>query len=493
MMSAVTRDALTEAPLTPSGTAPARWPALAVLCAGQLMIILDGTIVTVALPSIRHDLGFSQSGLAWVLNAYLIAFGGLLPLAGRLGDLIGRKRIFLAGLSTFVVASLLCGLADGRGLLIVARFLQGIGGAMASAVVLGMLVTMFPQPRERAKAIGAFTFVGAGGSSVGMLAGGVLTQLLSWHWIFLVNVPIGLVAALAALRVLATERGIGLAAGADIAGAALITGGLMLGVYTIVGAADLGWASAHTVGFGAVAIALLAGFVARQATAANPMLPLRIFGSRFVSGANLVQILLIAAMFGFQFLAALYLRQVLGYGPVLTGLAFLPTPVLIAVISLGLSARINARFGLLPALLAGTTLIGAGLAVLTRAPVQDGYLSTVLPTMLLLAIGFGSAMPALTTLAMSDATDADSGLASGLFNTTQQIGAALGLAVLATLATERSGTLRAAGTSGRAALTGGYQLAFTVAAGLALAAIGVAALVLRSRRHTPSTAQVPVG
>src|ERR687887_2473389 len=331
-------------PTTPNDRS--RWLALVVLCVGMLMIVLDATIVNVALPSIQEDLGFTQSSLAWVVNAYLIAFGGLLLLAGRFGDLLGRKTIFLAGLGVFTAASLLCGVAWTQEVLVAARFVQGVGGAMTSAVILGMIVTMFPEPRDQARAIGVFSFVAAAGGSVGLLAGGVLTQALNWHWIFFINVPIGVLTALAALRLLPRERGIGFGEGADIAGAVLITGALMLAVFTIVKpAAEEGWTSPRTLGLAAVSLVLLAAFLVRQVRARNPLVPLRIFRSRNVSGANVIQALTVAGMFGMFFLGALYLRRVLGYDALQTGLAFLPATVVMAAWSLGYSERLITRFG----------------------------------------------------------------------------------------------------------------------------------------------------
>ncbi len=468
--------------MTATPTDRSRWVALVVLCAGMLMIILDQTIVNVALPTIQSDLGFSQSSLAWVVNAYLIALGGLLLLAGRMGDLLGRKRVFLAGLTLFTLASLLCGASQTEAMLIAARFVQGIGAAMTSAVILGMIVTMFPQPRERATAIGIYSFVASAGASVGLLAGGVITQAVNWHWIFFVNLPIGLAAAVLAVRLLEPDRGIGLGEGADVAGAALVTGALMLGVYTIVGTVDHGWVSAHTLGFGAAAAVLLAGFVARQATATRPLVPLRIFRSRNVSGANAVQALMVAGMFGMFFLGTLYLQRVLGYDAVQTGAAFLPVSVGIGTLSLGFSPRLITRFGARAVLLPGLLALVAGLVLLTGAPVGGDYVTDLLPALVLLGVGAGVAFPALVTLAMSGATAEDSGLASGLVNTTQQVGGALGLAVLATLSTSRSNHLLADGESAASALTGGYHLAFAIGAGLVVAAIVVAALVLRSER-----------
>ncbi|MBI2760294.1 MAG: DHA2 family efflux MFS transporter permease subunit [Chloroflexi bacterium] len=455
------------------------WPALVVLCAGFLMIILDQTIVNVALPSIQNDLGFSQSSLAWVVNAYLIPFGGLLLLAGRLGDLIGRRRIFLTGLAVFTAASLLCGVSTSREMLIVARFIQGVGGALTSAVILGMIVTLFPEPRDQAKAIGLYSFVASGGAAAGLLAGGVLTEAISWHWIFFVNLPIGIAAAFMALRLIDPDKGVGLGEGADIAGAVLVTAALMLGVYTIVGAADHGWASARTLGLGALSLLLLAGFVVRQASAANPLLPLRIFRSRSVSGANLVQMLMVAGMFGMFFLGSLYLQRVLDYGPVEIGLAFLPVAVAIGTLSLGFSARLIMRFGARAVLLPSLTLAAAGLILLSRAPVGGSYAVDILPAMLLLGAGAGLSFPALMTLAMSGATPEDSGLASGLVNTTQQVGGALGLAVLATLSTSRTDSLLAQGESTASALTSGYHLAFGIGAALLAAAILLTGAVLR--------------
>jgi EmrB/QacA subfamily drug resistance transporter len=471
-------------------TRDARWLALTVLCAGTLMTILDGTIVTVALPSIRSDLGFSQSSLAWVVNAYLIAFGGLLLLAGRLGDLAGRKRMFVAGLAVFTAASLWCGLSGSQAMLIVARFVQGAGGAMTTAVVLGMVVSMFPEPALRARAIGVYAFAGAAGASVGVLAGGIITQAVNWHWIFFVNVPLGVAAIAAATRLIRPDRGIGLRAGADAAGAVLVTGGLMLGVDTVVETTRYGWASARTLAFAAVAAALLGGFVWRQATAARPLLPLRVFRSRDVAAANVVQALMVAGMLGFQFVLPLYLRRVLGYGPAVTGLAFLPITVAIAAISLGAAPRLNTRFGARAVLLASLPLLAAGLALLTRVSGHERFATGLLPVLLLLGIGAGLALPAVMTLVMSVVSAEDSGVISGLANTTQQVGGAVGVAVAATLATWRTGLLLAEDRPAAPALTAGYHLAFGVGAALVVAALAVAIAFLRpARPAAPGSAQ----
>jgi EmrB/QacA subfamily drug resistance transporter len=468
----------TVAQLPATSTERSRWIALVVLCAGFLMIILDQTIVNVALPSIQTDLHFSQSSLAWVVNAYLIAFGGLLLLVGRLGDLIGRRRIFLVGLTVFTTASMLCGLAQSQALLIGARFVQGLGGAMTSAVILGMIVTMFPRPAEQAKAIGVYSFVASAGASIGLLAGGVITQGINWHWIFFVNLPIGIATGIFARRLLPDEKGIGLDHGADAPGALLLVSSLMLGVYTIVEASNYSWGSAHTIGFGAVSVALLVAFVVRQARAANPLVPLRVFRSRTVTAANLIQVLMVAGLFGMFFLGALYLQRVLRYDAIEVGLAFLPVALGIAVMSLGFSARLITRFGARQTLVPGLVLVAAGLVVFRRAPLHASYAADLLPAMVLMGIGAGAAFPSLMTLAMSAATPEDSGLASGLVNTTQQVGGALGLAVLATLATTHTNALRGH-ESLASSLVGGYRLAFTLGAILVVVAIAAAVSLLR--------------
>ena len=466
----------------------ARWFALVVLCAGMLMVVLDGSIVTVALPAIQRDLNFSPSSLTWTVNAYMIAFGGLLLLSGRLGDLIGRKRMLLAGLAVFTVASLLCGLADSAEMLIATRFLQGVGGAMFSAVSLGMIVTLFTEPRERARAIGAFAFTGAVGASIGQVLGGVLTDALGWHWVFLINLPIGVAAALLAVPLLENERGLGLGDGADALGAVLVTGGVMLGVYAIVQAEQYGWASGRTLGPAVVALALIGGFVARQATADRPLLPLRVLRSRNVWGANVIQMLVLAAMFSFQIHIALYMQSVLDYGATATGLAMLPAALAIGAVSLGFSARLIARFGERAILLAGLVSLLAARLLLLRLPVDGAYVADLLPVMTLTG-GAGLVLPALTGLGMSGARPEDAGVTSGLFNTTQQIGAALGVAALSTLAASRTDHLAAEGVRAASALIGGYHLAFVVGFGPLAAGVVLTALVLRKpAADTPEAA-----
>jgi len=478
----------------PEETKDTRWIALMVLCAGMLMIILDVTIVNVALPSIQRDLGFSQSGLAWVINGYLIPFGSLLLLAGRAGDLVSRRGVFVSGLALFTAASLLCGLAESQQMLIAARFVQGIGGAMTSAVILGMIVTMFPEPREQGKAIGVYSFVASAGGAVGLLLGGVLTESINWHWIFFVNVPVGIATAVAALRVLGKDRGAGLRRGADVPGAALITAALMLSVYTIVDpAAEYGWTAPRTLWLAAAAAALVVAFIVREATAATPLVPLRIFRSRGLTGANVAQLLSAAGMFGMFFVGVLYLQHVLGYDALTIGLAFLPVTVVMGGLSLRYSGRVIGRFGARTVVLAGLTPVAAGLALFARVPVHGHYLSDVLPSMILLGVGAGVAFPALAALAMAEAKPADAGLASGVFNTTAQVGSALGLAVLATLSAGRYLTLRRDGVADLVAQTGGYRLALLVAAALVLAALAVTATVIRPANEPaePKNAETP--
>jgi EmrB/QacA subfamily drug resistance transporter len=460
-----------------------RWLALYVLCAGVLMIVLDVTVVNVALPSIQTDLGFSNSGLAWVVNAYLIAFGGLLLLAGRLGDLVGHKRVFLGGLVVFTVASLICGLSGDQTLLVVARFVQGAGGAATSAVVLGMIVTMFPEPNEQARAIGVYGFVASAGGSIGLLAGGVLTQAIDWHWIFFINVPIGLATGFAALRLLQDVHMPAAAKSIDLPGATLIVAALMLGVYTIVSpAAEKGWGSGTTLAFAAGSLVLLLLFVVREATAREPLMPLRLFRSRDTAGANAIQALVVAGMFGTFFLGSLYLQRVQHYDPLKIGFAFLPVTVVMGTLSLRYSERLIMRFGAKRLLAPGMALVAIGLLLFARVPVHSHYYSDVLPVFLLLGAGVGSTFPALMTLAMADVEPQDSGLASGLVNTSAQVGGALGLAVLATSAATHTNSLKSAGKPLTDALTGGYHLAFLIGAGLVALAIVVSLLLAAPKR-----------
>jgi EmrB/QacA subfamily drug resistance transporter len=487
----MTAEAATTATEATEVTAPdrTRWLALYVLCAGMLMIVLDATIVNVALPSIQDSLDFSQSNLAWVVNAYLIPFGGLLLLAGRMGDLVGQRRVFLIGLAIFTTASLLCAASESQEMLIGARFVQGIGGALASAVILGMIVTLFPEPREQAKAIGVYGFVASAGGSIGLLAGGALTQAISWHWIFLINLPIGIATAYGALRLVEGRAGIGLKEGADIPGAALITASLMIGVYTILGISEHGWGSTQTIVLSLVSWVLLAAFIVRQARIPNPLMPLRLFRSRNVAGANTIQALLVAGMFGMFFLGALYLQRVLGYDALEVGLAFLPATIVMGTLSLGFSEKLIMRFGPRTTLIPGVLMIGGGLLLFARTPVDGSYVADLLAPMLLVGAGVGTAFPSLMTLAMSGATPSDAGLASGLVNTSMQVGGAIGLAVLATLAAERTDSQTAAGASHLAALNSGYHVAYLVGAAL----VGIAAVVAVTVLRAPAPMGAPEG
>ncbi|HEX5593502.1 MAG TPA: DHA2 family efflux MFS transporter permease subunit [Solirubrobacterales bacterium] len=468
--------------MNPTDNDRTRWLALYVLCAGMLMIVLDATIVNVALPSIQDDLGFSQNNLAWVINAYMIPFGGLLLLAGRMGDLLGQRRVFLVGLTIFTAASLLCAASQNQEMLVGARFIQGFGGALASAVILGMIVTMFPEPAAQAKAIGVYGFVASAGGSIGLLLGGVLTDAISWHWIFFINLPIGIAVAFLAKQVVANPDGIGLSEGADFPGAVLLTSSLMLGVFTILQIEKWGWGDSRTLVLSAISAILLALFIFRQARIANPLMPLRLFRSRNVAGSNVLQALLVAGMFGMFFLGALYLQRVLRYSPLQVGLAFLPTTIVMGGLSLGLSEKLIMRFGPRTTLIPGVCLVVVALLLFARTPVHGDYLTDLLPPFLLIGIGVGTSFPAIMTLAMSGATPEDAGLASGLVNTSMQVGGSIGLAVLATLSTERTNSLLADGEGQLQALTSGYHVAYLVGAVLAAIAVAIAVFVLRAPR-----------
>jgi EmrB/QacA subfamily drug resistance transporter len=465
-----------------------RWLSLMILCTGFLLIVVDMTIVNVALPSIQRDLRFSQSGLAWVINAYLIAFAGFLLLAGRLGDLFGRKRVYLIGLGIFIGASVMCGLSFSQPMLVAARFIQGIGGAVSSAVILAMIVTLFPKQDELAKAFGIFSFIASAGAAIGLLAGGLITQAVSWHWIFFVNLPIGVVVAALSARVLVSDRGIGIKEGVDVLGAVLVTVALMIGVYAIVQSSDSGLGSFRTIGLGALAVDLLAAFVVRQALARTPILPLRIFSSRKLSAANIVQALMSAAFFGFFFVASLDLQRVLGYGPLQIGLGFLPVAVVMGLFSVRFSALLINRFGPFAVLVSGQVVIAVALAALGLGPTNEVYAVHLLIPMGLLGLGGGLSFPALTIIAMADARPSDAGLASGLLNTTGQVGGALGLAVLATLASTQTLSLINGGAGTTAALAGGYHLAWLVGAATFVITLVLTVSLLRA----PTSAEMEI-
>ena len=456
-----------------------RWIALAVLCLGQLMMVLDATIVNVALPSIQSDLHFSQSNLTWVLDGYLITFGGFLLLAGRLGDLVGRKRVFLTGLVLFTGASILCGIADSQGLLIGARLVQGVGGAVAASVILAIIVTEFPEKREQAKAMGMYAFVSAGGGSIGLLAGGALTQSLDWHWIFFVNVPIGVVAFLTGSRLIVENKGIGLGGGVDWLGSVLVTLATMAGAFAIVKSSEYGLTSARTLGVGGAALVLLAAFLALEARVKNPIMPLRILRLRSLMGSSVVRGLLITGMFSAFFLGSLYLERVLGYDAIETGLAFLPLTALIAIMSMGVAARAVERLGAVSTLAAGLVSIIAGLLLLATQGVQASYFPGLFFAFLLLGAGAGASFLPLLTIGMADAPQRDAGLASGIINVSVQLFGAIGLAALGTVATDHTKALSRSGHPLIDALTGGYHLAYLVAAICVAFGILASFLVLR--------------
>jgi EmrB/QacA subfamily drug resistance transporter len=454
-----------------------KWLALLVLCLGDLLIVLDVSIVNVALPSIREDLGFSEASLAWVINAYTLTFGGFMLLAGRLGDLFGHRRVFLLGVGLFTLASLFCGIANSPELLIGGRAIQGIGGAVVAAVALSLIMTLFTEPAERAKAMGVIGFVAAGGGSIGVLAGGVLTDVLNWHWIFLVNLPVGIAVIVFSVVLIPGGRIEAGSRSLDLAGALTVTASLMLAVYAIVNGNEQGWTSPRTLGLLGVAAAGVAFFLWWEARASSPLMPLGLLKLRSVAASNVVGILWSAAMFAMFFLSALYLQLVLGYSPLEVGLAFLPANLLMGAFSLGLSARLVLRYGTRPPLVAGITLVALGLGLFARVPVHGDFAVDVLPAMLILGVGIGMAMNPLLLAAMSDVQPEDAGVASGVVNTSFMMGGALGLAVLASLAAAETG-----GSTSAQALTDGYQLAFVVGTLFAVAAAVVAAVFLRPAR-----------
>jgi EmrB/QacA subfamily drug resistance transporter len=456
-----------------------RWIALIVLCLGSLMIVLDTTIVNVALPTIGKDLHVSQTSLAWVLNAYLLTFGGFLLLGGRLGDLYGHRRLFLIGITLFTLASLSCGLATSEAFLVAARAAQGVGGAITSAVALSLIMTLFTDPVERTKAMGVFGFVAAGGGTVGVLLGGVLTDVLSWHWIFLVNVPIGVAVFVLARRLLPTSSSPAATGPLDVLGAIAVTASLMLAVYAIVNGNKWGWGSLRTVGLLLLAAVLMGAFVLIESRVRSPLMPLSLFRLRNVSTANGIAVLWAAAMFAWFFMTALYLGRVLKYSPLDVGLAFAPTSVIMGVFSLGLSAKLVMRFGIKRPLTAGLLLAAAGLLLFVRVPVGGSFGLDVLPSMILLGVGAGMAFNPLLLAAMNDVAPEEAGLASGLVNTAFMMGGALGLAILASLAARRTASLTASGDSHAAALTGGYHLAFLAGAIFALVGAVLSTFVLR--------------
>jgi EmrB/QacA subfamily drug resistance transporter len=467
-----------------------RWLALIILNLGTLMIVLDATIVNVALPSIREDLGFSEESLAWVVNAYLLTFGGFLLLGGRLGDLFGHRRLFLIGIVLFTLASLACGLANSQETLVAARAVQGVGGAIVSAVALSLVMMLFTETGERAKAMGVYGFVASGGGTIGVLAGGVLTDTLNWHWIFLVNIPIGVaVYALSSALLPRDQRAAEGGRRVDLAGAVTVTAALMLAVYAIVNGNDVGWTTGRTLGLLAAAVVLLATFLVIEARVAQPLMPLGLFKHRNISTANAVAVLLAGSMFAWFFLTALYLQFVLDYSPLQVGLAFLPSSLIMGAFSLGLSAKLVMRFGIKPPLVAGMLFMAAGLLLFTRLPVDGSFVVDILPGSILLAIGAGMGFNPLLLAAMGDVEPTEAGLASGVVNTAFMMGGALGLAVLASLSASRTDRLLLSGDDQLAALTGGYHAAFLVGALFAVAGAVVGGALIRAEKPAPMHAE----
>jgi EmrB/QacA subfamily drug resistance transporter len=463
-----------------------RWATLAVVCLAQLMIVLDVTIVNVALPSIQQDLHFSQGDLTWVVNAFLVSFGSLLLLAGRIGDLVGRKRVFLAGLVTFTVASLLCGVAPSQGALVGARFLQGIGAAAQASVILAIIVTEFPEAVERARAMSAYVFVSVAGGSIGLLAGGLLTHALSWHWVFFVNLPIGLATLALGHALVRADSGLGLEQGVDWVGSVLVTASLMSAIYAIVEATTHGWLSFEVAGVGGIAAVLMAAFLALEARIRNPIMPLRILRLRGLVNASLVRGFLVTGMYSTFFLGTLYLEHVRHYSALQTGAAFLPWTITVAVLSQGITARLVARFGALPVLTSGMASAAAGLLLFATVGPDTAFFPTIFLACFAIGLGIGTAFMPLLTLAMADVPVEDAGLGSGITNLSQQIGGALGLAVLSTVAANHTKGLLADHDGLTSALIGGYQLAF-VSGALAIGAGMVLAFALL-RPHTPQPA-----
>ncbi len=463
-----------------------RWLAFAVLSLGSFMIVLDTTIVNVALPSIREDLGFSEASLAWVVNAYMLFFGGFLLLGGRLGDLYGHRRLFATGIVVFTVASLAAGISSSQAVLIAARAAQGLGGAIVSATGLSLMMGLFTEPGERAKAMGVVGFISAGGGSVGVLLGGILTSILGWHAVFMVNIPVGIAVYALSLRLVPASRGAASGTRLDVAGAITVTASLMLAVYAIVNGNEAGWTSAQTLVLLGAAGALLAAFLVIESRVSDPLMPLALFRRRNLATANVMGVLWAAAMFAWFFLSALYLQIVLRYDPLQVGLAFLPGNVVMAVFSVGISAKLVMRYGLQAPLAAGLGLAGLGLALLVRAPIDGNYVVDVLPSMILLGLGAGIAFNPMIIVAMTDVEPERSGLASGLVNTSFMMGGALGLAVLASVAAARSGDALASGASQIAALTDGYHAAFAIGAAFAITASILAIKVLRVGSAAPA-------
>jgi EmrB/QacA subfamily drug resistance transporter len=470
---------LTSLPL--SGTTDRRrWIALIVVCLAMLMSALDSSIVNVALPSIQRDLHFTQSSLTWVVDAYLIAFGSFLLLAGRLGDLIGRKKVFLSGVAIFTFSSLVCALSQNQAELIIARFFQGLGGAVSSSVIVAIIITEFTGVRERAKAMSSFMFVTVSGGSIGLLVGGFLTQSVNWHWIFVINIPIGITTLILGYFLIEENVGLGVRDGVDVTGSLLMTSSLILGIFAIVTASTYGWLSAHTLGFMAVALLLMGAFVVVESRTTRPIVPLRILQLRSLIASSVVRGLAFSAMFSVFFFGAIYLEKVLHYSPLTTGVAFLPMSIAMAVMSLGVTSRLLVRYGPMRLLIPGMTSVIVALVVLSHTGVHTSYAVSILPAFLLLGIGMSLSAVPLLTIAMAEVPHADAGLASGFVNVSMWLASSAALAVFGTLAASRTHTVAAHGAGVNASLVAGYHVTFLIGAVMATAGLLVAAFVLRA-------------
>lgn len=467
-----------------------RWIALIVVCLAMLMNALDSSIVNVALPSIQHQLHFTQSGLTWVVDAYLIAFGSFLLLAGRLGDLIGRKKVFLSGVSLFTFSSLICAVAQNQATLITARFFQGLGGAISTSVIVAIIVTEFSGAHERAKAMSAYMFVAVGGGSIGLLVGGILTQAVNWHWIFVINVPIGILTLFLGTILIKENPGLGIREGLDITGSLLMTSSLIIGIYAVVKASSYGWLSSHTLGFGGFAVALMLVFVALESRVTKPIMPLRILQLRSLTASSIVRGLTFSSMFAVFFFGALYLEKVLGYGPLRTGIAFLPMTLAMTVMSLGLTSRLLIRFGPMKLLVPGMSIVVLGLLILSRTPEHANYLMSILPAFLMLGVGMNLSAVPLLTIAMADVRKSDAGLASGIVNVSMWLASSIGLAVFGTLAASKTSSLVAQGQTTSSALVSGYHTVFLIGAVLAFIGLLVTVVVLRAPATEVLEAQV---
>jgi EmrB/QacA subfamily drug resistance transporter len=468
-----------------------RWVALIVVCFAMLMNTLDQTIVNVALPTIQRDLHFTQASLAWVIDAYLITFAGALLLAGRLGDLIGRKKVFLVGVALFTLASAACGAADTQALLIGARFAQGLGAALSSSVILAIIVADFPVPSERTKAMSSYIIVAVGGGSLGLLIGGYVTQALSWHWIFFINLPIGIATFLVGTILIDENAGLGIRSGLDVGGAVLSTGGMMLAVYAIVSSSQYAWRSSHTLGLGAGAVVVLAAFILLESRLSHPMMPLGVLRSPGLLTSNLVRGLMVVGMYSTFFIGVLYFQHVLSFDPVVTGLAFLPQTLVVAVMSAGLTARIMRRRGPKVTALGGLAVVALGLALFVESGADTAYFPQIFAAVLLIGLGAATAFTPLLTIALAAVPAKDAGIGSGIVNVSQQVAAVLSVAILGAVSTSHTASLLASGKSTVDALEGGYHLAFVVALTSVLVAIVLGSFVLRRAEASPGRPPVP--